>query len=166
MGTRGLLAGLGVRGRVADGLSVPPPRVAFVSAAKNPVPPAESENRHTDVAELSYEAARDELVAIVGRLEGGQIGLEESMRLWERGEALADCCAAWLDGAERRLRREDGTSGAGRNAGRPAGHPVPGPPAEGFEDDSDDTADPGERGSYEGDRESDPAGGNAPGSDA
>lgn len=63
--------------------------------------------RNADVAALSYETARDELVSIVARLEGGQVGLEESMRLWERGEALADRCAAWLDGAERRLRRDE-----------------------------------------------------------
>lgn len=80
---------------------------------KQPVPPADTQGdaRNADIAELSYEAARDELVGIVGRLEGGQSGLGESMRLWERGEALADHCAAWLDGAERRLRRED-TAGA------------------------------------------------------
>ncbi|GAB78141.1 Exodeoxyribonuclease VII small subunit [Austwickia chelonae] len=56
-----------------------------------------------DVAKLSYEEARDELVSIVSRLEGGRIGLEESMHLWERGEALADRCESWLEGAERRL---------------------------------------------------------------
>ncbi len=61
-----------------------------------------------DVADLSYEQARDELVGIVSRLESGQVALEESMRLWERGEALADHCTAWLDGAEARLRGKDG----------------------------------------------------------
>ena len=52
---------------------------------------------------LSYEEARDELVALVRRLETGGVGLEESLRLWERGEALADRCQRWLDGARRRL---------------------------------------------------------------
>lgn len=56
------------------------------------------------MAELSYEAARDELVGIVHRLETGQLSLEESIRQWERGEALASHCAAWLDGAQQRLR--------------------------------------------------------------
>lgn len=91
---------------------MPPPKVAFVTAAENTVPAAKTVDRHADVAELSYESARDELIGIVGRLEGGQVGLEESMRLWERGEALADHCAAWLDGAERRLRREDAAAEA------------------------------------------------------
>jgi exodeoxyribonuclease VII small subunit len=56
-----------------------------------------------DVAELSYEQARDELITIVAQLEGGQLGLEESMRLWQRGEALAAHCSTWLDGAEAAL---------------------------------------------------------------
>jgi exodeoxyribonuclease VII small subunit len=56
-----------------------------------------------DIAQLSYEQARDELVTIVAQLEGGQLGLEESMRLWQRGEALAAHCSTWLDGAEAAL---------------------------------------------------------------
>lgn len=81
-----------------------------MSPVKKPAPPADAtaaRERHADIADLPYEAARDELVAIVGRLEGGQGALEESMRLWERGEALADHCAAWLDGAQQRLTRDD-----------------------------------------------------------
>lgn len=60
-----------------------------------------------DVAELSYEQARDELIGIVAQLEGGQAGLEESMRLWRRGEALAAHCSTWLDGAEAALTGDD-----------------------------------------------------------
>ena len=56
-----------------------------------------------DIANLSYEQARDELIAIVSQLEGGQIGLEDSMTLWQRGEALATHCTTWLDGAEAKL---------------------------------------------------------------
>jgi exodeoxyribonuclease VII small subunit len=56
-----------------------------------------------DIADLSYEQARDELIAVVAQLEGGQVGLEESMRLWRRGEALATHCSAWLDDAEAAL---------------------------------------------------------------
>ncbi len=51
----------------------------------------------------SYEAARDELVDVVRRLEGGGITLEESLQLWERGEELARICQEWLDGARARL---------------------------------------------------------------
>ena len=55
------------------------------------------------VTDLSYEAARDELVAVVARLEQGGATLEESLALWERGEALAKVCQQWLDGARKRL---------------------------------------------------------------
>jgi exodeoxyribonuclease VII small subunit len=53
--------------------------------------------------EMSYEAARDELVEIVRRLEAGAATLEESLQLWERGEELAGVCQAWLDGARARI---------------------------------------------------------------
>ena len=56
-----------------------------------------------DVASLSYEQARDELVQVVNRLEQGGATLEESLQLWERGEALAARCEEWLLGARKRL---------------------------------------------------------------
>ena len=55
------------------------------------------------MAELSYEAARSELVEIVKQLESGTATLEESLTLWERGEQLATVCQEWLDGARERL---------------------------------------------------------------
>lgn len=58
-----------------------------------------------DIAEMSYEAARDELVQVVSQLEQGQVTLEESISLWERGEALATRCEQWLDNARERLDR-------------------------------------------------------------
>ena len=56
-----------------------------------------------DITNLTYEQARDELISIVAQLEGGQIGLEDSMTLWQRGEALSTHCNTWLDGAEAKL---------------------------------------------------------------
>ena len=56
-----------------------------------------------DTDALTYEQARDELVDVVRRLEAGGASLEESLELWERGEALAQRCQAWLDGARERL---------------------------------------------------------------
>ena len=56
-----------------------------------------------DIAALSYEQARDELVTVVAQLEQGQVTLEESISLWERGEALARRCEQWLDNARERL---------------------------------------------------------------
>ncbi len=57
---------------------------------------------------LGYEAARDELVRIVQALEGGQAPLEDTLTLWERGEALAARCSQILDGAQSRLAEKTG----------------------------------------------------------
>jgi exodeoxyribonuclease VII small subunit len=57
--------------------------------------------------ELAYEQARDELAGVVASLEAGGLTLEESLRLWERGEELAAVCQAWLDTARARV---DGAS--------------------------------------------------------
>lgn len=56
-----------------------------------------------EVASLSFEQARDELVRVVAELEQGAPTLEQSLSLWERGEALAARCEEWLVGAKRRL---------------------------------------------------------------
>ena len=56
-----------------------------------------------DVSALSYEAARDELIRVVNELEQGSFSLEQSLALWERGEALATRCEEWLIGARARL---------------------------------------------------------------
>ena len=60
-------------------------------------------NPNADVAELSYEQARDELIKVVAELEQGAVTLEASLALWERGEALATQCENWLTGARKRL---------------------------------------------------------------
>ena len=51
----------------------------------------------------SYEAAREELIEVVRRLEAGGTTLEESLALWERGEQLATTSQDWRDGARERL---------------------------------------------------------------
>lgn len=61
---------------------------------------------------LGYEAARDELVDIVRRLESGQSPLEDTLALWERGEALAARCRGILAGAQQRLQRASDETGA------------------------------------------------------
>lgn len=62
-----------------------------------------STETNADIAKMSYEQARDELVSVVGSLEQGGISLEDSISLWERGEALAARCDEWLIGARARL---------------------------------------------------------------
>lgn len=60
-------------------------------------------DKNKDVAAMSYEQARDELIKVVAELETGSATLELSMQLWERGEALADKCEQWLSGARSAL---------------------------------------------------------------
>jgi len=55
------------------------------------------------MTEPTYEAARAELEDVVRRLEAGGLTLEESLALWERGEALARRCEEWLAGAQARI---------------------------------------------------------------
>ncbi|MCD7102212.1 exodeoxyribonuclease VII small subunit [Pseudoclavibacter sp. 13-3] len=69
-----------------------------------------------EVADLSYETARDQLAETVNRLEQGGATLEESLELWERGTALADRCEQWLTGARQRLEAAQETSAAGRQS--------------------------------------------------
>jgi exodeoxyribonuclease VII small subunit len=56
-----------------------------------------------DIDDLTYEQARDELISIVAKLEAGSVSLEDSLALWERGEALAVRCQALLEGARVRI---------------------------------------------------------------
>lgn len=62
-----------------------------------------------DPATLTYEQARDELVETVKILELGQMSLDESLKYWERGEALAKRCEVLLAGATKRV--EDAIGG-------------------------------------------------------
>lgn len=57
------------------------------------------------VDELSYEKAFAELEGIVNQLEGDQLPLEESLRLYERGQALTRRCADLLENAELKLQQ-------------------------------------------------------------
>ena len=50
--------------------------------------------------ELAFEQAELELRTIVERLESGQVGVDEAIALWERGEHLYALCRAQLDAAE------------------------------------------------------------------
>ena len=54
-------------------------------------------------AELSFEAAIERLEAIVSRLEGGELDLEEALSAFEEGVGLTRHCQARLESAERRI---------------------------------------------------------------
>ncbi len=58
-----------------------------------------------DVASLSFEAALRELENIVTRLEQGEVDLEDSIALYERGQALKAHCEKKLKAAESRLEK-------------------------------------------------------------
>ena len=57
------------------------------------------------VAKLSYEQAFAELEQIVNRLESETLSLEDSLSLYERGQALSAHCAALLESAELRVQQ-------------------------------------------------------------
>jgi exodeoxyribonuclease VII small subunit len=74
-----------------------------VTASPNASAPGSAVPDSDDIRALSYEQARDELVRVVSELEQGAATLEQSLALWERGEALAKRCEEWLLGAKARL---------------------------------------------------------------
>lgn len=62
----------------------------------------------SEIEQLGYEEARDALVDVVRKLEAGGTTLEESLALWERGEALATRCEQWLAGARAKVEGSTG----------------------------------------------------------
>lgn len=64
-----------------------------------------AENAHADVKTLSFEKALAELEQIVQKLEGGNVPLEESVAIYERGEALKNRCSELLRQAEARVEK-------------------------------------------------------------
>ena len=62
-----------------------------------------AENNSVDIKALSFERAIEELEVIVKRLEDGKVPLEESVAIYERGEALKKRCEELLRQAEARV---------------------------------------------------------------
>ena len=56
---------------------------------------------------VSYEKAREELTKVVEELEAGSATLEESLKLWERGEELAKICQDLLDGVKAKIEKSE-----------------------------------------------------------
>ncbi len=67
--------------------------------ATNPLPP------NADIAALPFERALAELEEIVRKLEQGSVSLEDSILIYERGEALKKHCEALLKNAEMRIEK-------------------------------------------------------------
>ena len=64
-----------------------------------------SEDARPEIAALPFELAMKELEGIVERLEKGQVALEESIAIYERGEALKAHCDGLLKSAEARIEK-------------------------------------------------------------
>ena len=60
-----------------------------------------------EIASLSYEAAYEQLEALVAKLESGDLSLEDSVALYERGQRLSAHCQALLERAELKTRTVD-----------------------------------------------------------
>ena len=66
---------------------------------------ADDKTTNVDVGGLSFEKAIEELELIVKRLEEGKVPLEESVAIYERGEALKRRCEDLLRQAEARVEK-------------------------------------------------------------
>lgn len=64
-----------------------------------------ADNTNADLKRLPFEKAIEELESIVTKLEGGKVPLEESVAIYERGEALKRRCEELLRLAEARVEK-------------------------------------------------------------
>ena len=64
-----------------------------------------ADESNSDVTRLPFERAMEELETIVKRLEDGKVPLEESVTIYERGEALKRRCEELLRAAEARVEK-------------------------------------------------------------
>jgi len=65
----------------------------------------QTKSKDADITSMSFEAALEELEKIVARLENGQAPLQESIAIYERGDALKKHCEAMLKMAEARIEK-------------------------------------------------------------
>ena len=74
--------------------------------------PDQRDHTATDAerSELTYEAAVEALESLIDQIESGDIGLEQSIRRYERGAALLKHCRSILDQAEQRITELDASA--------------------------------------------------------
>ena len=72
------------------------------------MPKSSSNKTEKSIDELTYEEALAELESIVSMLEGEQNQLEDSIKLFERGQALAERCSVLLEAAELKVKKVAG----------------------------------------------------------
>ena len=90
---------LSIRGSVDVLLTMGHLGLGMTRSSKSPAAEA------VPVDQLSFEAALGELENIVSRLEQGEVDLEDSIALYERGQALKAHCEKKLKAAESRLEK-------------------------------------------------------------
>jgi exodeoxyribonuclease VII small subunit len=78
---------------------------SFAISAHTDVKAASPKGAGKAIEELSFEGALKELEAIVTRLEQGEVDLEDSIALYERGQSLKAHCEKKLKSAEGRLEK-------------------------------------------------------------
>ena len=66
---------------------------------------AKATAKYPDIKDMTFEKALGELESIVSRLEGGKVDLEESITIYERGEALKEHCDRLLKQAEAKVEK-------------------------------------------------------------
>ncbi len=64
-----------------------------------------SEHSNDDIKDMSFETALEQLEIIVNKLESGQAPLQESISIYERGEALKNHCEVLLKSAEAKIEK-------------------------------------------------------------
>jgi exodeoxyribonuclease VII small subunit len=66
---------------------------------------ADTQRLPDDIASMTFEQALQELETVVARLEGGRVGLEESIEMYTRGAQLKQHCSAKLADAQARIEK-------------------------------------------------------------
>ena len=85
--------------------SLNPQRAARLTPDGIAAKPARMNDPAPDIGEMSFEQALRALEEVVRQLEGGEVPLDESIGLYERGEALRRHCQARLDAAQARIEK-------------------------------------------------------------
>ena len=73
-------------------------------SSKDPSTPDDSDPP-VDPKQMSFEQSIEELESIIERIEAGEVGLEESLHQWKRGQALIRRCRDVLDAAEQQVQQ-------------------------------------------------------------
>ena len=100
-----MLTGLWGMGEALSGegrVPLVPPRL---TPATIPAIPSRMQEQGSEISQMSFEDALRALEDVVRKLETGEVPLDDSISLYERGEALRKHCQARLDAAQARIEK-------------------------------------------------------------